>query len=219
MTLFKYIPNNIEFYLSYRDKIIEDFINKYGTTGTWLNLGSGSTNYGNNFINLDIVKEKSVNIIADGENLPFRNESFDGVINICVLEHTKNPVHILAEIERVLKPKGKVLIGIPFMDFYHAAPGTTLDHYRWTKDGCKLFIKSHLKEVDFGIMVGPATTFCRAWANMWGILFSKLRVDLYWPIYKLAALIISPFKFLDIWLNRSPLAHRAASSFYFIGEK
>lgn len=43
---------------------------------------------------------------APGEHLPFEDCSFDAVICVDVLEHVENPSSAIAEISRVLKPRG-----------------------------------------------------------------------------------------------------------------
>lgn len=45
-----------------------------------------------------------------GENLPFADASFDLVICWDVLEHVQNPEQLLAELARVIRPGGRVLI-------------------------------------------------------------------------------------------------------------
>lgn len=45
--------------------------------------------------------------------LPFRDTSFDSVLLDNVLEHIAEPTPLLAEIHRVLRPQGVVLIGVP----------------------------------------------------------------------------------------------------------
>jgi SAM-dependent methyltransferase len=45
--------------------------------------------------------------------LPFDNTSFDGVVLDNVLEHLVSPQPLLAEMARVLKPRGRLLVGVP----------------------------------------------------------------------------------------------------------
>ncbi len=52
-------------------------------------------------------------LCADGYELPFLNESFDVVLLVAVLEHTREPWRILAEARRVLKPGGFALMIVP----------------------------------------------------------------------------------------------------------
>jgi ubiquinone/menaquinone biosynthesis C-methylase UbiE len=50
-------------------------------------------------------------VIADGEQLPFPNESFDIVTIITVLAFVAGPAATVREIARVLKPSGQLVIG------------------------------------------------------------------------------------------------------------
>lgn len=49
-------------------------------------------------------------IVAFGESLPFPNDFFDGVFSIFVIEHLKDPIPMLREIHRILKPSGRLMI-------------------------------------------------------------------------------------------------------------
>ena len=61
----------------------------------------------------EIMKIKNGNfILADAENLPFENESFDYVWSWGVIHHSFNIEKIILEIHRVLKKKGKSTIMI-----------------------------------------------------------------------------------------------------------
>jgi ubiquinone/menaquinone biosynthesis C-methylase UbiE len=56
---------------------------------------------------------------AQGEYLPFADESFDIVYSLNVLEHTEDPVLTLGEAFRVLKPGGLIYISFPnYRSFY-----------------------------------------------------------------------------------------------------
>lgn len=63
---------------------------------------------------IDFAKKsyKGVEFIAsDAHKLPFKNQSFDYVCAIEILEHLEDPELALKEINRVLKPKGILIIG------------------------------------------------------------------------------------------------------------
>lgn len=52
-------------------------------------------------------------IPAEGENLPFSNNTFDFIYSSTVLEHTQNPARVLEEAIRVLKPGGHLMFVYP----------------------------------------------------------------------------------------------------------
>jgi ubiquinone/menaquinone biosynthesis C-methylase UbiE len=52
-------------------------------------------------------------LCGDGYQLPFGDGSFDVVLLIAVLEHTREPWRILAEARRVLTPGGRAIMVVP----------------------------------------------------------------------------------------------------------
>jgi len=52
-------------------------------------------------------------LCGDGYDLPFAEGSFEVVLLVAVLEHTREPSRILAEARRVLKPGGRVVMVVP----------------------------------------------------------------------------------------------------------
>ena len=52
-------------------------------------------------------------ICADGYELPFADGSFEVVLLIAMLEHTREPWRVLAEARRVLKPGGRAIMVVP----------------------------------------------------------------------------------------------------------
>jgi len=71
-----------------------------------LDVGCGDDKKGD--IGVDIRREKSVDVIADCYNLPFRDNVFDEVLSTTLLEHCLNPFQALKEQVRVLKKGGNL---------------------------------------------------------------------------------------------------------------
>lgn len=69
-------------------------------------------------------------ILGDLLNLPIKNNSYDTVILFEVLEHINNPQKAIQEIERILKPKGHLLLAVPFFYPLHDIP---FDYLRYTE--------------------------------------------------------------------------------------
>ena len=60
-----------------------------------------------------IARERGIDVkIGRGEKIPFRNTTFDYVAIIIALCFVQNPQKVLKESRRVLKKKGKLIIGI-----------------------------------------------------------------------------------------------------------
>jgi SAM-dependent methyltransferase len=55
--------------------------------------------------------------VADGTSLPFRDQSFDAILLVDILEHTDAPERIVAETKRLLRPGGIAIATVPWA--YH----------------------------------------------------------------------------------------------------
>jgi SAM-dependent methyltransferase len=122
-----------------RRKIVRDhlelFMATHATTEHALDLGCGTARYSSYFPNslaLDISKRKGVDIVGDAHSLPFLGSSFSIVVSTEMLEHVRNPQRVIDEIQRVLKPGGKLVLTTRFLFPIHDAPG---DFFRFTKYG------------------------------------------------------------------------------------
>lgn len=94
---------------------------------------------GNEYICLDLIKNKNVSIIGDAHLLPFKNNSFDCVICNAVLEHVSEPVRVITEICRILKPNGLLWLSVPFLQHIHADP---YDYQRFTNYGLTYIVEA-----------------------------------------------------------------------------
>ena len=61
-------------------------------------------------------------VVGDGCALPFAAYSFDTVLSVQVLEHVFEPIRMVQEIGRVLRPGGKAVLLIPQTSTTHLAP-------------------------------------------------------------------------------------------------
>lgn len=71
-------------------------------------------------------------VFADASALPLRDSTFDTVVMLEVLEHLRFPSEALHELARVVRPRGKVLLSMPFLYPIHDAPH---DYQRLTIHG------------------------------------------------------------------------------------
>lgn len=108
--------------------------------GTLMDFGCGAKPYHSLFnvtkyIGVDLYnpahshENEPVDVFYDGNNIPFPDNHFDAVFSSEVFEHVFNLDNILKEINRVMKPDGKMLITCPFAYPEHEAP---YDYARYT---------------------------------------------------------------------------------------
>lgn len=80
---------------------------------------------------VDIVPYRGVNIVADlGQPLPLADNCADAVVLSNVLEHIYEPHKLIADLHRVLKPGGVMLVVVPFLIKLHQTP---YDFHRYTR--------------------------------------------------------------------------------------
>lgn len=106
------------------DGMALDFIRKISDAGGMvLDCGAGLKDFMYpNVVNLEIVDYPSTDIVGVGQRLPFRDDAFDGVLSIAVLEHVSDPFGCAKELVRVLKPGGEIICAVPFLQPEHGYP-------------------------------------------------------------------------------------------------
>lgn len=98
-----------------------------------------------------------VNLDVDGLG-PVESSSLDAVIACHVLEHLANPLRALAEVERVLRPGGRLVLVLPDRDrtFDAPRPATPFAHVRAELDaGVTEVDAAHIREFCAAIWSGP----------------------------------------------------------------
>jgi SAM-dependent methyltransferase len=179
-----------------------------------LNIGSRSKQK-QRTVNLDIMQNGNADVLGDATFMPFADNSFDLIVNIAVMEHTRLPHVIAAECHRVLKPGGKVFCAIPFFQMYHPDP---IDMQRYTVTGiANLF--NDFTPLDSGVELGPASAVSLTLREFLAILFSFNSNVLYNLLQVFFGYLMYPIKFLDYFLVRNKFAFMIACSVYFVGEK
>jgi SAM-dependent methyltransferase len=169
-----------------------------------LDCGAGRrTVYFDNVVNFEIVNYDTTDVIGAGESLPFLGGSFDAVISIAVLEHVRDPFRCAAEIVRVLKPGGRLLCCVPFLQPEHGYPH---HYYNMTRHGLRALFEDSLEIEDHRVVsstlpIWSLTWFIQSWAQ--GLPeharadFLKLRLD---------DLMTHPATLLDRpWVNLLPV--------------
>ena len=84
--------------------------------------------------------EKKADFFYDGKIFPFGDNEFDSILTTQVLEHVFTPEIFVAELNRVLKPGGKMLLTVPFVWDEHEEP---FDFGRYSSFGLKALLERH----------------------------------------------------------------------------
>lgn len=135
--------------------------------GLVLDCGCGLRQvYYEDVVNFEIVPYSTTDVLGVGECLPFKDNSFDAVFSLNVLEHVRDPFECAKEIARVLKPGGELYCVVPFLQPLHGYPH---HYYNMTHQGLRNLFDSHLEVVDqtvtgSGLPVFTLTWFLRHWA-------------------------------------------------------
>ena len=182
-----------------------------------LNLGCGTTRLHHQIVNVDIIKTPSADCVADGQNLPFPDETFSLVITQETIEHVRDPLRMLNEINRVLCASGVLYCQAPFIIGYH--PGPT-DFWRFTREGIQELAKrAGFYSLQVGTAVGPATGLYRIVVEFMAIIAARFVPSLYIPVKAIFALFLYPLKWLDSFSSYSPQADRVAGGYFIIARK
>jgi SAM-dependent methyltransferase len=107
-----------------------------------LDVGAGDAPYRELFAHTEYLTsdwEQSVHegarqadVIASADALPVEDAGFDMVLLLQVLEHVPEPAAVLAELHRVLRPGGTLVLTAPLTWELHELPH---DYYRYTGPG------------------------------------------------------------------------------------
>jgi SAM-dependent methyltransferase len=158
-------------------KAIQHFAPKL--KGKLMDFGCGSKPYKNifnvdSYTGVDIKKSghnhlhSNVDVFYTGNKLPFESETFDSIFSSEVLEHLFQPDELLNELNRVLKPGGKLLITAPFAWNEHEMP---YDYARYSSAGIRhLLIKNGFQIVEFT----KTGNFIRVLFQLWALYFFEL---------------------------------------------
>lgn len=173
-----------------------------------LNLGSGVDKvYDNpNLVNFDIAPHANAEVVGDGEQLPFRDAVFDGVVLDAVIEHLAHPARVVAEARRVLKPGGHLLANVPFLYPFHAAPH---DYRRYTPQGLSVLFEE-FEVIEAGSDRRPGRAVLEV-MTAYAAGLSDRRGPSY-ALRWLTAWLWLPLTWLDPWLARKAKADYVTSS-------
>lgn len=106
------------------------------------------------YVGSDMIAGKGVNVVCDGEAMPFRDGTFGTVVSTETLEHVKLFWVLLRECHRILRPGGRLILTTVFDFVKHEYPH---DYWRFTDDGMRFVLAEHcgFREVKVDTQGGP----------------------------------------------------------------
>ena len=193
-------PNNIDLFVA-RSTIlnaVKEALPYF--KGTFLDIGCGIMPYKelitskpsnvSKYIGLDLedseIYQADVDLRWDGKNIPLADATIDSAMATEVLEHCPDPLAILKEARRVLKPGGVFFFTVPFIWPLHDTPN---DFFRYTPFALeKLLKEAGFNSVDLRAMSGWNASL----AQMMGLWLKRSPLQAaerrqwalkLWPIY------------------------------------
>lgn len=156
--------------------------------GRLLDVGCGSKpyqplfhNHVEAYVGLDIDSESAqargvADHFYDGRSFPFADALFDSLLCNQVLEHVFHPDDFIQEMNRVLKPKGRLLLTVPFVWDEHEQP---YDFARYSSFGIRALLERHGFRIMQHKKLGADITTLFQLTN--GYLY-KISVHWPWPL-------------------------------------
>lgn len=118
-----------------RDQWVKREADKLPPASRVLDAGAGASKYSPFFAHCryetqdfcqyqgELVKYlKPIDYVCDITKIPVEDSSFDAILCTEVLEHVTDPMAVLAEFSRLLKPGGKVYLSAPLGTLLHMEP-------------------------------------------------------------------------------------------------
>jgi len=141
--------------------VVEEFAD-----GIVLDCGAGMRPvYYEHVVNYEIVDYDTTDVVGVGEHLPFRDNSFDAILSLAVLEHVRDPFQCANEISRVLKPGGKLFCSVPFLQPLHGYPH---HYFNATHQGLRRLFEDRLDIEKVLVPFGLHPIFALQWiVNSW----------------------------------------------------
>lgn len=172
--LLRACPEPVQRYVLHFEASIEDAVRSFSASlaagSRVLDAGAGESQYAgcfgaHHYIAVDLGvgdptwQYEKLDALADLEWLPFAADRFDACVNVVTLEHVREPGRVVAELARVLRPGGRLLLITPHEWEEHQQPH---DYYRYTRYGLRHLLTSAGLEVE---RVEPVGGFFRLLAR------------------------------------------------------
>ena len=145
-------------------------------------------------------------------DISYDDQSFDACLALNLFEHLEAPREALAEIKRVLKPGGQLVIETPFAYPVHGYP---VDYNRWTEQGLARLLRDNGFEPTTCLVLGRSVHAIALAINIYlkeglylrGYCPSKLRALLFLVLRPLLTVVFATVNVLALSLGLLDRSH------------
>lgn len=165
-------------------RLVVDLLKTAGATGPCLDVGSGGgaliaeleheiSTVGVDLSPRSLLHARARGIrsvaLADADALPFLPGAFGCAVALDVLEHSSRPERVTAEIRRVLRPGGILIVTVPAFQFMWSYADHLLGHYRrYTK-------RQLTHDLERSGLIALRVSYFHSWLLPIAWIFRKLR--------------------------------------------
>jgi SAM-dependent methyltransferase len=202
-----------------------------GNLGRILDIGGGS--FYKNLVNSSwsnyVVLEPDLNslpkpnkldkinsISADAGKSPIKNETFDTIIIIQVLQFIFEPIKVISEAHRILRKNGKLIIQVPQSGNLHGVPN---HYYNFTRFWLERSLSDNKFKIVNYIPLGGAwrTIASRLFLMFWPVMGHPYYLDdkfkkrgiLFWILFPIQLLVAILFFVVSLILSISDIKEEA----------
>lgn len=212
-----------------RDRILKQYFQNKGRIGLLLDLGCGPRPYmmlyapycdktlGADLPDSPFPKDK-IDIYCTATQIPLDANSVDAVLSTEVMHDMAEPDDMLAEVKRILRPGGNVILTTPFV--VPIVDGV-YDHYRYTEHGLRYLLDKQGFEIEKIIPVsdvlGAITTLAvKPWLKFWNVIAKATRIKIIYSVYNPFLLITVIFpQAMYLWTAKLPLIKQFYNRFSY----
>ena len=166
----------------------------YPLQGDVLDFGGGERALYREWLNCSSYQSININpaisptwVVDVGDAIPCQENSFDTVLSLNTLEHIFDARTVIADMHRVLRPQGEIILSVPFLFPIHGHPD---DYFRptpsWYKEalGAAGFHNIEVTPLSWGPytlasicsdLPGPGKGIRKRWALILDLLYHNLR--------------------------------------------
>lgn len=128
-------------------EFVQDIVTHFNVKGKILDVGAFDVNGCTRsifepeceYVGLDMQAGSNVDVVAKGDAIPFPDNEFDCVVTVEMLEHDDNPYGTIAEMKRVLKPGGMIIVTA--RGILCGKHGYPQDYWRFTNEGLQILLQ------------------------------------------------------------------------------